>query len=92
MGRNFDDYTAELSQAGSPPVFGQTVNPISTMGADYTHYIQYYEPSWIFRPCDGPALVSSPKQHLRKDMQHSVYLKLLRSQAKSLTPIGVHTT
>ena len=37
----------------SPPVFGQTVNPISTRGADYAHHSN---PSpRIFRPCDGPA-------------------------------------
>ena len=26
------------AQGFSPPVFGQTVNPISTRGADYTHH------------------------------------------------------
>ena len=37
----------------SPPGFGQTVTPISTRGADYAPP-QYYKPSRIFRPRDGP--------------------------------------
>ena len=30
--------TGGLGEAPPPPVFGQTVNPISTWGADYTHH------------------------------------------------------
>ena len=47
------------SQAGggarAPPLFGRSVNPISTRGG---HIIptQYYVPSRIFRPCDGPVI------------------------------------
>ena len=41
--------------AKAPPVFGQTVNPISTRG-DRLCPPQYYEPPRIFRPCDGPDL------------------------------------
>ena len=40
----------------SPPVFGQTVNPISTRGADYAHHSTMSPPPRIFRPCDGPAV------------------------------------
>ena len=36
----------------SPPVFGRTVNPNSTRGADYARHITM-SPR-IFRPCDGP--------------------------------------
>ena len=43
-----------------PQVFGQTVNPILTRGADYIYPLQYYEPPQIFRPCDGPANFSVP--------------------------------
>ena len=34
------DPIAEMGvvRALAPPVFGQTVNPISTRGADYTHH------------------------------------------------------
>ena len=39
----------------SPPVFGQTVNPISTRGADCAHHSTTYKPPRIFRSCDGPA-------------------------------------
>ena len=41
--------------ARAPPVFGRSVNPISTRGG---HIIptQYYVPSRIFRPCDGPVM------------------------------------
>ena len=35
-------------------VFGQTVKPISTMGADYAHH-STTRPPQILRPCDGPA-------------------------------------
>jgi hypothetical protein len=38
----------------APPVFGRTVNPISTRGSRLCPP-QYYEPPRIFRPCDGPA-------------------------------------
>ena len=52
-------YTAGPSQAGgwwavATPVFDQTVNPISTMGADYTHHSTTSPSPRIFRPCDGP--------------------------------------
>ena len=40
--------------AVAPPVFSRTVNPISTRGSRLFPP-QYYEPPWIFRPCDGPA-------------------------------------
>ena len=42
-------YEPGLSQAGGrvrTPVFGQTVNPISTMGADYAHPILVSTPSF----------------------------------------------
>ena len=41
-----------------PPVFGRSVNPISTRG----HIIptQYYVPSRIFRPCYGPVTSQTP--------------------------------
>ena len=44
--------------AGGAPIFGRSVNPISTRGgADYAHHITTCPPhSLIFRPCDGPAL------------------------------------
>ena len=50
---------AGLSQAGGlgglgPPIFGRTVNPISTRGADYVHHSTTSLPPQIFRPCDGP--------------------------------------
>ena len=60
-------YYAGLSQAGgrggghmpppTPPLFDRSVNPVSTRGR---HIIptQYYVPSRIFRPCDGPAMYS----------------------------------
>ena len=40
------------------PMFGRTVNPISTKGADYTHH-STTSPPRIFRPCDGPATTCS---------------------------------
>ena len=42
----------------APPVFGRTVNPISTRGADYAHCEVYRVPSRIFRPSDGPDVYS----------------------------------
>jgi hypothetical protein len=41
----------------APPVFGQTVNPISTRGADYAHH-STTSPPRIFKPCDGPDMLS----------------------------------
>ena len=43
----------------APPVFGRTVNPISTRGSRLCPP-QYYEPPRIFRPCDGPARQQLP--------------------------------
>ena len=43
----------------SPPMFGQTVNPISFRGADYAPP-KYYEPTQSFRPCDGPVMGLNP--------------------------------
>ena len=40
------------------PLFGRSVNPISTRGAHYPHPVVYVPPR-IFRPCDGPALILS---------------------------------
>ena len=45
----------------APPVFGQTVNPISTRGADYAHHSNTSPPR-IFRPCDGPAISCGQKR------------------------------
>ena len=41
-------------RAHASTVLGRTVNPISTRGSRLSP-LQYYEPSRIFRPCDGPA-------------------------------------
>ena len=41
------------ADASGQAVFGQTVNPISTRGADHTHH-STKSPPRIFRPCDGP--------------------------------------
>ena len=38
------------------PVFGESVNPISTGGADYAHQIILAPPD--FRPSDGPGIVA----------------------------------
>ena len=61
------------SQAGGwgalapPPVFGQTVNPISTRGGRL-YPPQYYEPPRIFRPCDGPeqTYIDDRSRHLAR--------------------------
>jgi hypothetical protein len=45
-------------EALAPPVFDQTVNPISTRGADYTHH-STRSPPRNFRPCDGPVVSKS---------------------------------
>ena len=46
-----------LSQAGRgpPPVFGQTVNPISTRGQIVPTTV--LQAPRIFKPCDGPGIV-----------------------------------
>ena len=53
-------YTAGLPQAEggaggalAPPIFGQTVNPISTRGADYAHHITTSPPDFqtLRQPC-----------------------------------------
>ena len=36
----------------APAIFGRSVNPIPTGGADYTHYLITC-PSWILRPSTG---------------------------------------
>jgi hypothetical protein len=48
-------YRAVASGALDPPVFGQSVNPISTRGADYTDH-STTSPPRNFRPCDGHEL------------------------------------
>ena len=42
--------------AMAPSDFGRSVNPISTLDADYAHHITTYVPSRIFRPCDSPVI------------------------------------
>ena len=56
------DPSPGLSQGGggargaqAPPVFGRSVNPISTSGGQIIP-TQYYESPPDFRPCDGPKL------------------------------------
>ena len=44
-----------LGGASVPPVFGRSVNPLSTRGgAHYPHPV--LQAPRIFRPCDGPAI------------------------------------
>ena len=43
-----------------PPVFGRSVNPISTRGAHSPHPV-LWTPR-IFRPCDGPVYISAGMQ------------------------------
>ena len=47
----------------APPDFGRSVNPISTRGDRLCPPIYYWYPR-IFRPSDGPAIVSIPTYHL----------------------------
>ena len=47
-----------LGEALAPPVFGQTVNPISTRGADYAHHSNPSPPRFS-DGCDGPNLYES---------------------------------
>ena len=54
--------------APSPPVFGRTVNPISTVGADYANH-STMSPQ-ILGPCDGPEfnpLLLTPIREQRVD-------------------------
>ena len=46
-------YHRKRGALAPPPVFGRSVNPISTRGAHYPHPV-LLAPR-IFRPCDGPA-------------------------------------
>ena len=43
--------------ASAPTIFDRSVNPISTRGGRLCPP-QYYQPSRIFRPCDGPVMYS----------------------------------
>ena len=43
----------------APPIFGQTVNPISTRGTDYAHHSTLSPPPRISRPCNGPLTVNT---------------------------------
>ena len=54
----------------APPVFGKTVNPISTRG-DRLCPPQYYEPPRIFRPCDGPAWWLGGRNSCKKSHQRA---------------------
>ena len=53
-----------------PPVFGQTVNPMSTRGQIIPTTVLQAPPPWIFRPCDGPEWGSQtvPKYSLAASM------------------------
>ena len=45
---------SSILTSGPSPVFGQSVNPISTRGGKLCPPQYYKPPPWIFRPCDGP--------------------------------------
>ena len=46
------------ASAPPPPIFDRSVNPISTRGGGRLCPPLYYQPPQIFRPCDGPVLIT----------------------------------
>ena len=64
----------------APPVFGQSVNPISTRGGKLCPP-QYYQPPRIFRPCDGP----EPQWPLKLQQPHSITDNVLKEDLENTT-------
>ena len=88
--------SAGLSQGGggasalAPPVFGRSVNPISTTGAHYPHPV--LQAPRIFRPCDGPELRNGflRKSLLEQKTSLMMQMKLCPSQIE--TKFSIHLT
>ena len=60
-------------EASAPPIFGRSVNPISTRGSRLCPP-KYYEPPRIFRPCDGPASAWTAPGARAEDLHIIAYL------------------